>query len=171
MPSVAGMDTYASHDPHLTPLPLELPVPERVPAWLDEIARRQSGVVTIRQLRRGGVSDDTRRRLIREGAWSRVTPHVVVLAPHSARRQSVVVALLHAGGRAVVTGLTALELADAAGVRHGADIHVLVPRRRTATPRSHGLTRAQGSSSRTRSASMCVGETPIPSRTYASIEP
>ncbi|UGQ14207.1 hypothetical protein LO772_11790 [Yinghuangia sp. ASG 101] len=129
------MDTHDSHDPFLIPLPLGLPVPVRGPAWLDEVVRRQSGVATIRQLRRGGVSDDKRRRYVRQGTWLRVAPNVVVLASsRPTRRQSVVAALLHAGGGALATGLTALELADATGVRHGADIHVLVPRRCTAKP-------------------------------------
>ncbi len=43
-------------------------------------------------------------------------------------------ALLHVGKGAVATGLTALELAEATGIRHGADIHVLVPRDCAAKP-------------------------------------
>lgn len=129
------MDTYDSHDPHLIPLPLGLPVPARGPAWLDEVVRRQGGVATIRQLRRGGVPDARRRRYVRQGAWLRAAPNVVVLtASRPTRRQSVAAALLHAGGGAVATGLTALELAGATGIRHGAEIHVLVPRRCAARP-------------------------------------
>ncbi|NUU25722.1 MAG: hypothetical protein HOV68_30090 [Streptomycetaceae bacterium] len=110
-------------------LPFLLPVPVRGPVWLDEVVRRQCGLATLRQLRRGGVTDRTRLRRVRQGAWRRMAPGVVCLAAsRPSRRQRAAAAVLHAGRGAVVTGLTALELAGAGYVRYASEIHVLVQR-------------------------------------------
>lgn len=108
------------NDPDLVLLDLDLPIPDRGAAWLAEVLRRQDGVATLSQLRRGGV---TRR------GWRRVAPSVVTLGPgRPTRRQRAVAAVLAAGGDAVVTGLTALELTGVPEVRYASEIHVLVPR-------------------------------------------
>ncbi|WTW97414.1 hypothetical protein OG216_30510 [Streptomycetaceae bacterium NBC_01309] len=114
-------------DPFGLVLPLGLAVPEGGPLWLEEVVRRQGGVATVRQLRRGGVRDAERLRKVRAGEWVRVAPAVVVLGEGSPSRwQVAMAAVLHAGGRAVVTGLTALELAGAPNVRYAQEVHVLV---------------------------------------------
>lgn len=116
-------------DPLAVGLPLGLRVPGSGPLWLEEVVRRQGGVATVGQLRRGGVGDGERLRRVRAGTWVRLTPRVVVLgAGAPSRWQVVMAAVLHAGGAAVVTGLTALELAEAPNIRYGAEAHVLVPR-------------------------------------------
>jgi hypothetical protein len=123
---------------HLTPLPLALPAPDRGPLWLDEVVRAQCGLATIRQLRRGGVSDRTRLRLVRQGAWQPMAPGVVCLAAtRPTRRQRAAAAVLHAGRGAMLTGLTALELAATPQVRYASAIHLLVQRPCTVRPLPH----------------------------------
>ncbi|MCF2528668.1 type IV toxin-antitoxin system AbiEi family antitoxin domain-containing protein [Yinghuangia soli] len=95
--------------------------------WLAEVARRQGGVVTVAQVRRAGVSDSARGRRVRGQVWVRVAPDVVkVSAGEPSRRQVAMAAVLQAGGDAVVTGLTALELAEVPHVAFGDEVHVLV---------------------------------------------
>ncbi|WP_436773085.1 hypothetical protein [Yinghuangia sp. YIM S09857] len=58
-----------------------------------------------------------------------MTSAVVVLGEGvPSRGQVAMAAVLHTGGRAVVTGLTALELAATPNVRYSPDVHVLVSR-------------------------------------------
>ncbi|MEU8133052.1 hypothetical protein [Streptodolium elevatio] len=116
-------------DPFGLALPLGLALPGDGPLWLEEVVRRQGGVATVRQLRRGGVRDAERLRKVRAGEWVRVTPAVVLLGEGAPSRwQVAMAAVLHAGGRAVVTGLTALELAGVSNIRYAAQVHVLVSR-------------------------------------------
>ncbi|WP_436786710.1 hypothetical protein [Yinghuangia sp. YIM S10712] len=103
------------------------PAPDRDPAWLALIASRQCGLVTIAQHRRAGIADDVRLRRVRQGKWRRLAPKVVIVdsgAP--SRRQLAMAAVLHAGPGALVTGFTALELANVPHVRYPRDVHVLV---------------------------------------------
>lgn len=112
------------------------PPPDRDAAWLAHVAARQCGLVTIAQQRRAGISDDARSRRVRQGRWQRLAPGVVMLGSGPpTRRQLAMAAVLNAGPGALVTGFTALELANVPHVRYPRDVHILIGQASTARAR------------------------------------
>lgn len=83
---------------------------------LDDLLERQRGVVSRRQLAARGHDSDRVRNQVRGGRWALATPRVVVTSTgHLSVEQRRWAAVLHAGPRAVLGGLTA---AACHGLRH-----------------------------------------------------
>jgi len=95
---------------------------------LQQIVRRDAGVVTHRELRELGLPSSTLCHRIRgNGPWQRLLPGVVLVytgAPNL--RQRLIAALKYAGDPAVLTGAAALHLNGFRSVPRVSDVSVLV---------------------------------------------
>ena len=103
---------------------------------LAAIAGRQHSVFTDRQAWLAGVSDTTRRRLVRQGEWHELYPGVFsdTLALPTFRQRAMG-ATLWAGDDAATSHGTAALLHALEGAIEEADVHLLTPfARRLATP-------------------------------------
>ncbi|GIF10581.1 type IV toxin-antitoxin system AbiEi family antitoxin domain-containing protein [Actinoplanes teichomyceticus] len=99
-------------------------------AQLDEISRRQRGVVTRQQALRAGITPDVLRRRVTSGRWQRLLPGTYATfagrPPPDVLRWA---AVLHAGAGAMLCLRSAAEEAGLAEPRPGA-VHVLIPEER-----------------------------------------
>lgn len=72
---------------------------------LDDLLRRQAGVLTLHQAVAGGLSSTTVHRHAREGAWERLHPAVYLVGGHRLTDEARVRAVwLWAGPRSAVSG-------------------------------------------------------------------
>ncbi|MBO0610266.1 hypothetical protein [Myceligenerans salitolerans] len=109
-------------------------VEKKVPGVLEDVARRQAGLVNIAQCERAGLGVDVRRRLVGSGTWSRLAQGVFdtsVTDPalHSfdvARHRIAWKGLLAVRGSAAVS-LSALALLGAQGLPRTFDAEVSLP--------------------------------------------
>ncbi|WP_436526870.1 hypothetical protein [Actinoplanes sp. HUAS TT8] len=103
-------------------------------AQLDEISRRQHGVVTRRQALQNGLSADQLQRLVRTADWQRLMPRIYATftgrPPPAAMRWA---AILYAGSGAMLSHRSAAEEAGLAEPLPG-PVHVLIPERRRVRP-------------------------------------
>ncbi|GCD88423.1 hypothetical protein NLS1_04290 [Nocardioides sp. LS1] len=99
-----------------------------LPEELVSLSRRQLGVVARRQLLRHGINRHHVRAQVRAGRWQTIGPEVVVLTTGELTRgQRMWAGVLHAGERAAVGGITALQ-ARGLDRWHREAITVLVPK-------------------------------------------
>lgn len=96
---------------------------------LQEIVRRDAGVVTHRELRELGLPSSTLCNRIRaDGPWQRLLPGVVLTyTGPSNLRQRLIAALKYAGSPALLTGAAALHLSGFRSVPRVNEILLLVP--------------------------------------------
>ncbi len=93
-----------------------VPVPRGGPAPWREVAERQGGLVTRRQLADRGVGSDRVRTKVEGGRWSTVGPVVVSLTTGPLTRdQTRWAGVLHAGEPAALCGTSALAMAGLRG--------------------------------------------------------
>lgn len=114
-------------------------MPRPMPPALVELADRQNGVVSRRQLASVGVDRWAIRNQVQAHRWAIVGTRVVVLTRGSlTRRQQCWVAVLHAGSVSALAGRTA---AESAGLRGWTDdlAHVVVPKGGPAIPPLAGV--------------------------------
>ena len=98
---------------------------------LDDLVRRQGGVLALRQAVAGGMSAATVQRRAREGSWSRLHPAVYLLAGHRLTDEARVrAAWLWAGEGAVLSGPAAAHWHGMLG-RAPRIVEVTVPRTRS----------------------------------------
>lgn len=96
---------------------------------LSAVVVRQNGIVTRSQLALCGVSDGRVRAQLKAERWSTVSPTVVAMfTGELTHGQRACAAVLHAGGGAILGGLTAASRAGLAGWERD-EITVLVPYR------------------------------------------
>ncbi len=91
------------------------------------LARQQHGVLSFAQLRAGGATTEALRWNVGRH-WRLLLPAVVLLAPgRPTRRQREVAALLYAGPRGILGGLSAARWHGIEAADPGELVHVLVP--------------------------------------------
>jgi hypothetical protein len=105
-------------------------------AQLDEISRRQRGVVTRQQALRSGISAGTLQRRVTTGQWQRLMPGIYATfagcPPPATMRWA---AVLYSGPEAMLCHRSAAEEAGLAKPGPGA-VHVLIPEGRRVRPAS-----------------------------------